>query len=63
MVRSEEKLPVEVRLVDGVEIHHLDILKTGKHQILQQLTALHSDSKHHNVYEHMTAANGIGLKN
>lgn len=39
VVRSEEKLPVEVGLINGVEIHHLDILESGKHQVFQQLTA------------------------
>lgn len=60
VVRSEEKLPVEVGLVDGVEIHHLDILETGKHQVLQQLTPLHCDSEHDDEHEHRRATKGIG---
>lgn len=39
MVRAEEKLAVEVGLVDRVQIHHLDVLKTGLHQVLQQLAS------------------------
>lgn len=39
MVRAEEKLSVEVGLVDRIQIHHLDVLKARLHQVLQQLAS------------------------
>lgn len=43
VVRSEEELPVQVGLVDRVQVHHLDVLETGLHQVLQQLATLPVD--------------------
>lgn len=39
MVRTEEELPVEVGLIDRVQVDHLDVLETRLHQVLEQLAA------------------------
>lgn len=39
VVRTEEKLPVQVGLVDGVQVYHLHVLESRLHEVLQQLAA------------------------
>ena len=38
MMRAEEKLPIEVGHVDGVQVDDFNVLEPGEHKVLQQFT-------------------------
>jgi hypothetical protein len=43
---AEEKLPVEVAQVDGIEVEDMDLAEAGEDEILQQFAADASSSDH-----------------
>ena len=49
MLLPEEKLPIEVAEVDGVQINDVDFAEAGEDKILQKLTANPSSANHQNA--------------
>lgn len=49
MLIAEQKLPIEVAEVDGVEVDDVDFAEAGEHKVLEQFAADATSSHHKNA--------------